>query len=108
MVTDEEQVVAEARYWHPLLQSWLLADNREDARAGWRAMDRFMEVVGSSLASSTTQQTPRELVAREGAALYTEFARLLTPPTRELLGGVIQAVSRAQWGEVAHPHFIWF
>ena len=53
-----EQVVAEARYWHPLLQSWLLADNREDARAGWRAMDRFMEVVGSSLASSTTQQTP--------------------------------------------------
>ena len=47
-------------------------------------------------------------MAREGAALYAEFARLLTPPTRELLGGVLQAVSRAQWGEVAHPHFIWF
>ena len=53
------------------------------------------------LAFTTTQhQFPRELVAREGASLYTEFSRLLNPATRELLGDVVQAVSRAEWGEV--------
>jgi hypothetical protein len=92
------QVAAEARHWYPLLESWLEGTNREDTKAGWRAMDAFVDVVGEGLGGQGEggQATPAAL-----AFLVGQFKAVLLAPesSHRAVGLAIQGwgACRAQY-----------
>lgn len=89
-VLFSRQVVAEARYWHPLLEAWL-GGGRDDAKVGWRAMDAFIDTVGRVLAETAVEGSPPSLVF-----LVSRLQQVLLAP-----GSSPKAVSLAIQGWVS-------
>ena len=64
------QVLADTRYWFPLLSTWQQANNKEDSRAGWRAMDAFVDTVAIALIQNPAKEQKKlEVSVRQEEAL---------------------------------------
>ena len=64
------QVLADTRYWFPLLSTWQQANNKEDSRAGWRAMDAFVDTVAIALIQNPAKEQKKlEVPVKQEEAL---------------------------------------